>query len=227
MAEAKENREHGDGECGEKVDDTGVEECHHQHAHRTVRIDRHPLFDLAMLVPQGVIGQDGWQRPDTVCELRREPAEGFLLYLGSAVDCTAERCKEDDHDWNCEKKHQRRFPGQKGDSCRCEEGADAQHVLRRAVADDEAGERVGIALQASNQCARGFHADARRRLSQKCILQRGSQPVDDEVLGFCCAKFGEEASTAREGEADERTGQRYHIESTVYDQAPREYRKRS
>src|ERR1700694_5096653 len=147
MTEAKEYCEHGDGECGEKVDDTGVEECHYQHAHRTVRIDGHPLFDLAMLVPQGVIGQDGWQRPDTVCELRREPAEGLLLYLGSAVDCAAERYKEDDHDWNCEKKHQRRFPGQKGDSCCCEEGDDAQHVLRRAVADDEAGKRVGIGVQ--------------------------------------------------------------------------------
>src|SRR5258708_19711711 len=88
MAEAKENREHGDGECGEKVDDARVEECHHQHAHRTVRIDRHPLFDLAMLVPQVVIGQDGCQRPDAFCYLLPYPSEALLLYPASALAST-------------------------------------------------------------------------------------------------------------------------------------------
>ena len=90
-----------------------------------------------------------------------EPAEGLLLHFGSTVDQAAEHYKEHDHDWNREKKHQSGFPGHKGDSCCGEQGTDAQHVLCRAVADDEAGECVGIALQAGNQGPGGFGADAR------------------------------------------------------------------
>ena len=79
MAEAKEYGEHGDGDGGEEVDDAGVEERNLEHAHRAVGIERHPLLDLAVLAQQGVIGQDGRQCPDTVGELRGQPAEGLLL----------------------------------------------------------------------------------------------------------------------------------------------------
>ena len=95
---------------GEKVDYTGVEERDFEHAHRAVCIEGHPPFDLAVLVQQGVIGQDGWQRPDAVRELRREPAKGFLLRLGSAADDAAERREENNHDRNGEKKRERRLP---------------------------------------------------------------------------------------------------------------------
>jgi hypothetical protein len=94
------------------------------------------------------------------------------------------------------------------------------------MADHEACKRARITLQAGDQCAGGFGADACGQLSGKHVLQRSSQPIDDKVLGTRRTKIGEKPGTARQSEPGERTGHRKHIEGSVFNQAPREHRKR-
>ena len=95
------------------------------------------------------------------------------------------------------------------------------------MADHEPGHRDRITLQSGDQRTGRLGAYPHRRFSGERVLQRGAQPVDDDILGARRGKICEHAGSGRQREAGEGTRHRDHVEAGALDQASGEQRQRA